>query len=148
MADLKLPRMNKVFLSGRIANDIDLKYTPKGTPVVRFALAVDRAFKDDSGNWQNATSFIDVVAWTKWAESVGNNAHKGSPIMVEGRIDARTYTDSNGNNRKAVEVTAEYIQFLEFKDKSDHSSSSDEVPLPDEFGAPMNAGITNDDVPF
>ncbi len=147
MADLRLPRINKVTLCGRITHDIDMKYTPKGTPVVRFALAVDRAYKDDTGNWQNATSFIDVVAWSKWAESVSNSAHKGSAVIVEGRIEARSYVDSNGNNRKAVEVIAEYIQFLEYRGKGDdHSSSSNDVPLPEEQG--MDAQVTNDDVPF
>ncbi len=147
MADLRLPRINKVSLSGRITHEIDLKYTPKGTPVVRFALAVDRAYKDDTGNWQNSTSFIDVVAWSKWAESLSNNAHKGSAVMVDGRIEARTYVDSNGNNRKAVEVVADYIQFLEFRAKGDENSSSgDDVPLPEEHVA--DAQVTNDDVPF
>lgn len=134
-------------LSGRITHDIDLKYTPKGTPVVRFALAVDKSFKDDSGVWQNSSCFIDVVAWSKWAESLSNNAHKGSAVVVEGRIDARTYVDGSGNNRKAVEIVAEYIQFLEYRSKgeADHSGS-DDVPLPEEHG--IESHVTNDDVPF
>ncbi len=147
MADLRLPKLNKIFLSGRITHDIDLKYTPKGTPVVRFALAVDKSFKDDSGNWQNSTCYIDVVAWSKWAESLSNNAHKGSAVLVEGRMDARSYVDANGNNRKAVEVIAEYVQFLEFRGKTESdSTATHDVPLPEEYGTETN--VTNDDVPF
>ncbi|MCK9309221.1 MAG: single-stranded DNA-binding protein, partial [Candidatus Cloacimonetes bacterium] len=64
MADLKLPRLNKFIVSGRIGNDIELKYTPKGTPVVRFVIASDRSYKDESDQWQTVTSWIDCVAWS------------------------------------------------------------------------------------
>ncbi len=150
MAELRLPRINRVLLSGRITNDIELRYTAKGTPVIRFTLAVDRAVKDESGQWQNQASFIEIVAWSKWAESVNNSAHKGSPIIVEGRLETRSYVDSNNNNRKSVEVIAEYIQFLEFKPKADeavHSGDHEEsAPLPEEDNS--HPQVTNDDVPF
>jgi len=150
MADLRLPRLNRVLLSGRIVNDIEMRYTAKGTPVVSFALAVDRAVKDATGQYQNQTSFIDIVAWTKWAEAINNNAHKGSPILVEGRLETRNYVDSNNNKRKSVEVIAEYVQFLEYKPRSDDASQSDDhdidVPLPDEDTSQPQ--VTNDDVPF
>jgi len=150
MADLKLPRLNRILLSGRIANDLEMRYTAKGTPVIRITLAVDRAVKDATGQYQNQTSFIDVVAWSKWAEAVNNNAHKGSPIIVEGHIEARSYVDSNNVNRKAVEIIAEYIQFLEYRAKPEDGTpmdaSDNEVPLPDEDTA--QPPITNDDVPF
>ncbi len=150
MAEIRVPRLNKVMLSGRITNDIELRYTAKGTAVVKFTLAVDKNFKDSAGQWQSQTSFLDVVAWEKWAEAVNNNAHKGSPVIVEGRIDARTYVDKDNNNRKAVEITAEYIQFLEYKPRSDSDSpldSHEDVPLPDESSVPKPQ-VTNDDVPF
>jgi single-strand DNA-binding protein len=58
MADLRLPNLNKCIISGRIANDLELKYTPKGTPVLRFTLAVDRNYKDESDQWQKITSWM------------------------------------------------------------------------------------------
>jgi len=145
MADIRVPRLNKVMLSGRITHDIDLKYTPKGTPVVRFVVAVDKSFKDEAGNWQTQATFLDVVAWSKWAESVSSHAHKGTPVVIEGRIEARSYVDANGNNRKAVEIIAEYIQFLEYKGKPESDSGSNDVPLPEEYGTEPS---TTDDVPF
>lgn len=148
MADLKVPRVNKVMISGRITHDLEMKYTPKGTAVMRFNVASDRMYKDESDNWQTATSFIDCVAWTKWAEALEKNAHKGSAVMVEGRLETRTYQDSNNQNRKAWEVIAEYIHFLEWKprDGASTESSFDEAPLPEEHTATTHG--TKDDVPF
>jgi single-strand DNA-binding protein len=149
MADLKLklPRLNRFIASGRIANEIELKYTPKGTPVVRFTLANDRSYKDESDQWQQVTSWIDCVAWNKWAEYLANQTHKGSPVLVEGRVETRSWTDQNNNNRKSTEVIVETIQVLEWKAREDGSGSHEEdVPLPPEESAPHAA--TSDDVPF
>jgi single-strand DNA-binding protein len=117
MAELRPPKLNRVLISGRITFDIEKKLTPKGTAVVRFALAVDKSFKDASGQWQNEAVFVDCIAWEKWADALEQNAHKGSPIVLEGRIEARNYTDKDNNNRKVTEVVADYIQFLEYKPK-------------------------------
>jgi len=147
MADLKIPRLNRFIASGRIANDIELKYTPKGTPVVRFTLANDRRYKDEADQWQTQTSWIDCVAWNKWAEFLANQTHKGSPVIVEGRVDTRNWTDQNNNNRKSTEVVVENIQVLEWKPRADGSNMPDEeVPMPSEESAPHAA--TSDDVPF
>jgi single-strand DNA-binding protein len=117
MAELRPPKLNRVLISGRITFDIEKKLTPKGTAVVRFALAVDKSFKDASGQWQNEAVVVDCIAWEKWADALEQNAHKGSPIVLEGRIEARNYTDKDNNNRKVTEVVADYIQFLEYKPK-------------------------------
>ena len=100
MSELRLPRINRWIGSGRITNDIELRYTGKGTPVVNFTLAVDRPVKDATGQWNNETSFIDCTAWDKWAEKLNNDAHKGSAIVVEGHIEVKSYVDSNQQNRK------------------------------------------------
>lgn len=152
MSELRLPRLNRVLISGRIANDIELRYTAKGIPVIRCTLAVDKSFKDSTGQWQNQAVFIDIVAWSKWAESLNNNAHKGSPIIVEGRLEARSYVDSNNVNRKVVEIIAEYIQFLEYKAKTDDGTHDNpekddtDIPMPEEESSQPQ--VTNDDVPF
>lgn len=146
MADLKLPRLNKFVVSGRIANDLELKYTPKGTPVIRFTLANDRNYKDDADQWQTVTSWIDCVAWSRWAESLANNAHKGSALIVEGRVDTRTWTDQNNVTRKSTEVTADMIHFLEWKPRDGQAAGSDEAPLPEEDMASQKS--TTDDLPF
>jgi single-strand DNA-binding protein len=148
MADLRLPRINRFIVSGRIANDLELKFTPKGTPVIRFVLAVDRGYKDDADQWQTITSWIDCVAWSKTAEMVANTAHKGSALVVEGRIDTRNWTDSNNSKHKSTEVNVDLVHFLEWKPREDQGNASDaEAPLPPDEMAPNN-NTTNDDVPF
>jgi single-strand DNA-binding protein len=88
---------------------------------------------------------VDVVAWSNWAESVNKQAGKGSAVMVEGRIETRSYVDNNNVNRKVFEVIAEYIHFLEWKPRTE--GGDEDVPLPEEFPAPA-AETTKDDVPF
>ena len=147
MADLKLPRINKFIVSGRIGNEIELKYTPKGTPVVRFVVANDRSYKDESDQWQTSTSWIECVAWSKWAEFVANQTHKGSPIIVEGRLETRNWTDQNNQSRKSYEVIVENIHTLEWKPREDGANAQNvDVPLPPEESIPHSA--TSDDVPF
>lgn len=146
MADLKLPRLNKLVVSGRIGNDLELKYTPKGTPVLRFVLATDRRYKDDNEQWQSVTSWIDCVAWNKWAETMANNASKGSAIIVEGRVDTRNWTDQNNVNRKSTEVTVDMVHFLEWKPRDGQMPEHEELPMPEEEMASPKA--TADDLPF
>lgn len=147
MADLKLPRLNKFIVSGRIANEIELKYTPKGTSVVRFTLATDRRYKDEADQWQTVTSWIDCVAWTKNADLLASQTHKGSAVIVEGRIDTRNWTDQNNVNRKTTEVVVDMIHTLEWKPREDGANPQhEEVPLPPEESAPHSS--TSDDVPF
>lgn len=149
MADLKLPRLNRFIASGRIAHDLELKFTPKGTPVLRFILAVDRGYKDENDQWQTVTSWIDCIAWTKTAEMIARDAHKGSALLIEGRIDTNNWTDSNNNKRKSTEVNIDLVHFLEWKPRDGQESASDnEVPLPSEEMAPTSTKTTNDDVPF
>ncbi|MDD4310021.1 MAG: single-stranded DNA-binding protein [Candidatus Cloacimonetes bacterium] len=147
MADLKLPRINKFIGSGRIANELELKYTPKGTPVIRFTLACDRRYKDEADQWQTVTSWLDCVAWSKWAEFLANQAHKGSAVIIEGRIDTRNWTDQNNVNRKSTEIVVDMIQTLEWKNRDDAGNTgTEDVPLPPEESAHPSA--TSDDVPF
>ena len=140
MSDLRLPRINKWIGSGRITNDIELRYTAKGTPVVNFTLAVDRPVKDATGQWNNETSFIDCTAWDKWAEKVNTDAHKGSAIVVEGHIEVKSYVDSNQQNRKSFNIIVDYLQLL------DKTEQTEEQPA--ESNPQQQAEVVNDDVPF
>ena len=151
MADLKVPRLNRCIFSGRIGNDIELKYTPKGTPVVRLVVAVDRRYKDETDQWQTVTSWIDCVAWNKWAEFAANQAHKGSAVIIEGRIETRNWTDQNNQNRKAVEVIVDVMHTLEWRPREEGSAPvNEEVPFPTEEITPQHStsNTTTDDVPF
>ncbi|NLK49116.1 MAG: single-stranded DNA-binding protein [Candidatus Cloacimonetes bacterium] len=143
MADLKLPRLNKIFIAGRITHDLELKYTPKGTPVLRFSLASDRRYKDDTGEWQTQTTFVDIVVWSYAAENIHKQAKKGTAVLVEGRLEIRSYVDQNNQNRRIAEIVADNVQTLEWGPR-DEGTAGEDIPLPQEPQAPA----TKDDVPF
>jgi len=148
MADLRLPRLNKVFIAGRITQEPELRYTPKGTPVVRFTVVMDRNYKDEMDQWQSVPVYIDVVAWSYQAENICKIAHKGTAVLVEGRINTRSYVDSNNINRKVFEIIADHIQSLERIPKAEGEGVEEEVPLPEDEPNYVAEPVTDDDVPF
>ena len=110
--ELRLPRVNSIVISGRLTKDIELKYTTNETPVAKLSLAFDRSYQKD-GEWQQETSYIDIVVWSKRAEQCAEFLHKGSPILVEGYLKTRTYVDKDNQNRKITEIVGSRISFLE-----------------------------------
>lgn len=102
--------LNVVVLMGRLVADPQLRQTPQGTSVASFRIAVDRNFARQGE--QRQADFIDIVAWRQQAEFVSKYFQKGSPIVVEGSLQTRQYQDKNGNNRTAVEVVANQINFV------------------------------------
>ena len=130
--------MNKVILVGRLAQDPEIRYTQSGKAVVRFNLAVENNF----GNEKKA-DFIPIVAWNKLAEICGNNIGKGRKILVEGRLQIRSYEDKEGQKKRVAEVVAQTIEFLDYK-KSDNDGSSSDVG-PESFGSEV---FPEEEVPF
>ena len=115
--------MNRTILIGRITKDLELKTTQSNIPVVTFTLAVDKQFKDDSG--ERGADFIQCVTWRKTAENLVKYCGKGSLIAVDGRISTRDYDTDNGK-RYVTEVVADDIQFLDSK-KDDEPSKPEYV---------------------
>lgn len=114
MADLRLPNLNLVVLSGRLVADPELRYTPKGTAVCSFRIAVSRYYRDrDAGGFKEETSFFNVVVWDRMAEMAGERLRKGSPVLIEGTLRSRSYETQDGNRRYVVEVVSRRLQFLE-----------------------------------
>lgn len=105
--------MNKVILMGRLTKDLEVRYTQTGKVVTQFALAVDRPFKDADGNKE--TDFIPVVLWGKIAELVGNSCQKGHRLLVDGRLQIRSYDAKDGTKRWVTEVIANSVEFIERK---------------------------------
>lgn len=116
--------INCIILMGRLTHDPELKTTSAGTSVTSFSVAVERDFAKDG---EKQTDFIDVVAWGKTAEFVCRYFAKGRMIAVQGRLQTRTYTDKEGNKRKAVEVTAEKVSFTGEPKKAE-SAAEREMP--------------------
>lgn len=104
--------LNKVFLMGNLTRDPELRYVPSGTAVANFTLAVNRPYKDNTGEKKEDVSFIRVVVWGKMAEVCGEYLTKGRPVMVEGRLKSRTWEGQDGQKRSALDVVAVNIQFI------------------------------------
>ena len=102
--------MNTIVLVGRLVADPSLRYTQTGTAVANFTLAVDRRQSKDR---DKETDFIDVVVWSKLAETCAQYIGKGRLVAVSGRLQIRPYQDKEGNRRKAAEVVADSVRFLD-----------------------------------
>lgn len=100
--------MNKVILTGRLTKDVEVKTTNTGKAVAQFTVASNRITKDASGNYE--ADFIPCVAWQKNAEFISKYFAKGSPILVEGRMQVRSY-DKNGEKRYVTEVIVDRCEF-------------------------------------
>ena len=101
--------LNRIILMGRLTRDPELRRTGSGTAVTGFSLAVDRDYKDQSG--ERETDFIDVVAWRSTAEFVCKYFGKGRMAVVEGRLQIRDWTDRDGGKRRSAEVVADNVYF-------------------------------------
>ena len=100
---------NSITIVGNITRDPELRYTPSGQANVRLGVAVNRKWQDrNSGEWQEATSFFDVIAWRELAENVNESLKKGARVIVTGRLEQRTW-EQEGNKRSVVEIIADEI---------------------------------------
>ncbi len=114
MADLKVPRVNYVLISGRLTDDPQMNFTPKGTPVAKFRIASSRVYKDSTtGDWKEDTLFIDVKTFGQLAERCHKRLSKGSPVLLEGRLNYRSWEAQDKQKRSLVEIIGLRIQFLE-----------------------------------
>jgi len=114
---------NKVFLIGNLARDPELRYTPSGVPVARFAVAVNRP-KSKSNPEKNDVDFINIVAWRRLAEICGEFLKKGRPVSIEGRMQVRTY-EKDGEKRTIAEVVADGMQMLGKKPDSQPAAETE-----------------------
>ena len=104
---------NKVILMGNLTRDPELRFTPKGTAVAKLGLAVNRVWKTETGETKEDVLFIDVEAFSRQAETIGQYLKKGSPILVEGRLRLDTWDDKQTNQKRTkILVTAENVKFL------------------------------------
>ncbi len=104
---------NKVILLGNLTRDPELRYTSKGQAVARLGLAVNRSYKTDTGETREEVTFIDIDAWGKQAELIGQYLHKGNPLFVEGRLRLDQWDDKNtGQKVSKLKVVMEGFQFV------------------------------------
>jgi len=104
--------LNKVLLIGNLTRDPELRYTPQGTAVATLRLAVNRTFKDKSGQAQRDTCFVNIVVWGQMAEVCNQYLQKGRQVFVEGRLQSRSWQNNEGKTRSVLEVVAVRVQFM------------------------------------
>ena len=101
---------NSVTLVGNLTRDPELRYTPAGAATCQFGLAVNRRWQNrQTQEWEEATSFFNVVAWREMAENAGESLTKGSRVIVTGRLEQRSWETPDGEKRSVVEVVADEI---------------------------------------
>ncbi len=136
--------LNSIVIMGRLVATPEFKKTPSDISVTTFTVAVERDYVAKGQDKQ--TDFIDVVAWRHTAEFVTKYFSKGSMIAVEGQLQTRSYEDSNGNKRKAVEVVANKVSFCGSKSESGGQNTRGA----DDYQPEQNTNSYNydDDLPF
>jgi len=101
----------RVVIAGNLTRDPELRQTPSGTSVCQFGVAVNRSYKDASGQWAEKTSFFDVVVWGGQGESCARFLSKGRQVSIDGRLEQRSYDAQDGSKRSKVEIIADNVVF-------------------------------------
>lgn len=115
--------LNQVTLMGNLTRDPELRQTPTGQNVTSFSLALNRSYKDASGEWQEATDYIDIVCWGPLAERVSQYLSKGRRCLVQGRLQSRSW-EQDGQKRNKVEVLANDVTFLDSRGEGGEGGGS------------------------
>jgi single-strand DNA-binding protein len=157
---------NSVTLVGNVTRDPELRFTPSGQAVATFGLAVNRRWQNRQSNeWEEQTSFFDVKCWAQMAENVGESLHRGSRVIVSGRLEQRSWETEQGDKRSKVEVVADEIAPSlrwatveitknERREPGQGGGSGGGRPVPNEpsasagAGAGAGGGYSEDEEPF
>ena len=136
--------MNKVFLSGNLTRDPEVKYTPTGKAMARMGIAVQRRFKNQETG-QTEVDFFNLTAWDKTAEFSGRYLRKGSRVFIEGRIQTYNYTGQDGIKRSGVDIQVENIEFGNSKRNDDLPAQNAETTHPVPTSTSMGDNYLDDD---
>lgn len=149
--------LNKVFVMGNLTRDPELRYVPSGTAVANFTVAMNRVYKDKAGEKKEEATFVKVVVWGKIAEVCGEYLSKGSAVLVEGRLQSRSWEGQDGQKRNTLEIVADSVQFIGTRVKRGETPESPSVPeniksvdLDAEFGNSQGSGSVEEggEIPF
>jgi single-strand DNA-binding protein len=105
-----MPNGNHVSITGNLTRDPELRFTPSGQATSSFGVAVNRRWQNrQTQEWEEATSFFDVVCWGQLAENAAQSLGRGSRVMVTGRLDQRSWENQEGERRSKIEITADEV---------------------------------------
>lgn len=131
---------NKVILLCHLTRDPELRFTPGGQAVCNLGIAVNREFRGKDDQKQKETTFLTVVVWGKSGEACGTYLKKGKPVLVEGRLQSRSW-EKDGQKRSTIEVVADSVKFLGGRDEARGGRQDDRLA----GGAPEGH---DDEIPF
>lgn len=117
--------LNKIMLIGNLTRDPELRYTPSGTAVCTFGLATNRSWQPEGGERQEETEFHRIVSWQKLAELCSQLLFKGRKVFVEGRIQTRSWTSQDGQERSATEIVIDNMIVLDSRRKPGEEGSEE-----------------------
>ena len=146
---------NRVILVGNLTRDVELKYTPSGVAIAKFALATNRNYKDNiTGELKQEVMFIDITVFGRSAEVANQYLKKGKRVLIEGRLVFDQWIDSSGQKGSKHSIIAEKIQFMDSKESSNYLNQSYDNPIQQQ--APMkqqknnipSIDIDDDEIPF
>ncbi|MGH8875680.1 MAG: single-stranded DNA-binding protein, partial [Acidimicrobiia bacterium] len=100
---------NSVVIVGNLVDDPELRFTPTAVPMAKLRVAVNRRWRDQSGEWQEDTSFFNGTVWRDQAESVAESLHKGARVIIAGRLEQRSWESQEGERRSVVEIQIDEI---------------------------------------
>jgi len=149
-----MPNYNKVILMGNLTRDPEVRYTSSGTAIAKLGIAVNRYWSNKDGQKQEETTFVDVDAFGRQAETIGQYLKKGRPIMVEGRLKLDQWDDKQtGQKRSKLGVVLDRFEFIDSRGEGGGGDFSSESSSPSGGGAaPAKGGgggfAEDDDVPF
>ena len=142
-----MANLNKVFLIGNLTRDPELRHTPSGTAVVNFGIAVNRNWKDQSGEKKEEVCFVDINMFGRRAEVISEYFSKGNPIFIEGRLQFQQWEARDGQKRNTLRVVGEDFQFLGKTKKGEGADSPDETGFNNKQSkAPTD--INDEEIPF
>ena len=138
---------NKVILIGNLTHDPELRYIPSGKAVTNFNIAVNRTYTLQDGTRKDDVCFVRIVTWGKQAETCSEYLNKGKPVLVEGRLQSRSWEAQDGTKRNTIEVVAQRVQFLGTRPQTEEGMNKAEssLPAPEEVQGEDKQG---EEVPF
>lgn len=146
---------NKITIIGNLGRDPELRYTPQGTAVCDFSVAVNDRKRDKAGEWQDVTTWFKITFWGKQAENASKYLTKGRQAYIEGRLQLEEWTDRDGNNRFTLAVQGSELQFLSEGrgEAGEHSAANStensySAASNDEFSGQSAVAASDDDIPF
>jgi single-strand DNA-binding protein len=148
--------INSVIIGGNLTRDPEVRYTPQGSAVTSFGLAVNRIFKTRDGEKKEEVNFFDIDVWGRQAETCGEYLKKGSPVLIEGRLKQDTWENREGQKRSKVKIRAIRVQFLPGGPSRGARQELDAAPAPApyEVNFPPDPPVssraqsnTNDEIP-